>query len=612
MALRARECELSWSEGISKVVRWSSFSYKPTRGKNRSWSIELVVLKNQEKDVSTIPRTSISKITKSVSKLNVAANKIKHPIRKGLFDAINSALTQIALASRKVSELGDNLLDFAGQPLQTMQHARHSIGSIYATAFKLRSDLRTLGYEYKCEIRRSNDFYSKVYSDAIVSTYNTTLNKLSETFDGPSRTQSVVVDPAESVQTQESYIVSNKSKEAVGKDIDSKLATTKEWMLSKGYPASVIDSAISAIGTVAKSKIGQPSDQTLDDLDLALRESVYAATSASSQTDSDNAAIQDGFKKTFLSSISFPSNTSLLSQQLRLELKPAIVSTSSSAFIRQTAETLFDSKLQELKKSMLNAGYSSEALNVILSGFHSIKQSVVVSTVSGITAIDILALTGTGALLETMKGFALPYSQVSFQGIPKPDLSESVATLSNNPSFNESLSGVVDAKLTETSTVVLNQQIDSSSKAPGAFNKLDRDSCRLLSSSELIFYKLESNNLNGSYLGDTEYVGNASHGAIAAYPKNIYDAFLIVDEVIKALSDIVYESGLMLKIIDSKVSRSKILSGGETLQVVPGQNLRKVAAQAGISDWTSLAKANGLVSQIVPEGIYTLSLPGRY
>jgi hypothetical protein len=172
--------------------------------------------------------------------------------------------------------------------------------------------------------------------------------------------------------------------------------------------------------------------------------------------------------------------------------------------------------------------------------------------------------------------------------------------------------GLLTPNLLKPQQPFLTNRSDSSSKSPGDFNKLDRDSCRLLSSSELIFYKLESNNLNGSYLGDTEYVGNTSHGAIAAYPKNIYDAFLIVDEVIKALSDIVYESGLMLKIIDSKVSRSKILSGGETLQVVPGQNLRKVAAQAGISDWTSLAKANGLVSQIVPEGIYTLSLPGRY
>lgn len=159
-ASRQKEVDVIWSGGVARICDWDGFTYSPTIGPDRHWTMRFVVLGRGERpevvtDTQITTRTSLADLTSAHMSLDRALADIPDGLNPSFIDRLRETTDSARLALARTRQTLHRLGDLARAPADALRDLNNVAEAARDTLLEIGTVFEETAYEYQVQLSRS-------------------------------------------------------------------------------------------------------------------------------------------------------------------------------------------------------------------------------------------------------------------------------------------------------------------------------------------------------------------------------------------------------------------------------------------------------------------------
>lgn len=161
-ARRQKELEVIWSGGVSRICDWDGFSWSPSIGPDRRWTMKFVVLGagDRQPSVGDPPltgKTALASLSASHLGFDRVLADLPEGFEPGFLDSLRSVTDGARLALARTRQAISRAGDLARAPADALRDINSLAEQARGTLLSVHEAFEEVAYEYQVQTSRSED-----------------------------------------------------------------------------------------------------------------------------------------------------------------------------------------------------------------------------------------------------------------------------------------------------------------------------------------------------------------------------------------------------------------------------------------------------------------------
>lgn len=159
-ASRQKELDVIWSGGVARVCDWAGFTYSPTIGPDRRWTMRFEVLGRGDRPEAVTEqivtaRTSLADLSSAHMSLDRALADIPDGLNPSFVDRLRETTDSARLALARTRQALHRLGDLARAPADALRELNNVAEAARDTLLEVGAVFEDTAYEYQVQLSRS-------------------------------------------------------------------------------------------------------------------------------------------------------------------------------------------------------------------------------------------------------------------------------------------------------------------------------------------------------------------------------------------------------------------------------------------------------------------------